>query len=133
MNDDEKGYNGWTNRDTWALKLHMYNNEGDYTYWQEATEETLTDIKRDYEDEGLTEEEKEEAITNLSEKVKDWYNEIRDNVLSAKREYEPTEKAVNLIQDIGDDNEINYKEIAGSLINDLLEEQAYAKKKEAEA
>ena len=106
----------------------MDNNEGDYTYWQEATEETLTDIKRYYEDEGLTEEEKEEAITNLSEKIKDWYNEIRDNVICVKREYESTEEAVNLIRDISDDNDVNYDEIAKSLINDLLEEQEYKKK-----
>ena len=29
----EKGYNGWTNRQTWAFKLHIDNNEGDYNYF----------------------------------------------------------------------------------------------------
>lgn len=131
--EEDKKYNGWTNRDTWALKLHMDNNEGDYSYWQETTKETLNDVKGDYEDEGLTEDEKTEAVRELADKVKTWYNDIRDNVLSVKREYEPTEEASRLIQDIGDDNEVNYREIAESLINDLLSEQAYAKKKEASA
>ena len=32
-------YNGWTNYETWAVKLWIDNDEGTYTYWRERTRE----------------------------------------------------------------------------------------------
>ena len=32
-------YNGWTNYETWAVKLHMDNDQGSYQYWTERAEE----------------------------------------------------------------------------------------------
>ena len=34
----EKGYNGWTNYETWAYKLWMDNDRGEYDYWREETQ-----------------------------------------------------------------------------------------------
>ena len=38
MSTDEK-YNGWTNRETWAVALHINNDQG----WQESVFEALRD------------------------------------------------------------------------------------------
>lgn len=35
---NEKTYNGWTNWETWNVKLWMDNDEGSQNYWQEQTE-----------------------------------------------------------------------------------------------
>lgn len=32
-------YNGWTNYETWCVKLWMDNDQGSYEYWQEILEE----------------------------------------------------------------------------------------------
>ena len=34
-------YNGWTNYETWAVKLWMDNEEGSSSYWAEAAREAL--------------------------------------------------------------------------------------------
>ena len=34
-----KDYNGWTNYETWNVKLWMDNDESTYHYWQEQTDE----------------------------------------------------------------------------------------------
>jgi len=34
---NEKKYNGWTNYETWLVKLWMDNDEGSYEYWNERT------------------------------------------------------------------------------------------------
>jgi hypothetical protein len=36
---DEKGYNGWSNYETWNVKLWIDNDEGSYEYWREQTRE----------------------------------------------------------------------------------------------
>jgi hypothetical protein len=42
-----KEYNGWTNYETWLVKLWMDNDQGSYEYWREATKEHLTVDKDD--------------------------------------------------------------------------------------
>ena len=37
-----KTYNGWTNYETWAVALHIDNDEGTYTYVRERAEEIKT-------------------------------------------------------------------------------------------
>ena len=39
MTDDE--YNGWTNRETWAVKLHWDNNPGDYDFIMSEAKEHI--------------------------------------------------------------------------------------------
>lgn len=39
MSDDTKTYNGWTNYETWNVKLWIDNEEGDYRYWLERVAE----------------------------------------------------------------------------------------------
>jgi hypothetical protein len=38
MTDDTKGYNGWTNYETWCVHLWLTNEEGSYRYWREEAE-----------------------------------------------------------------------------------------------
>ena len=38
MSDDQR-YNGWTNYETWAVKLWMDNEEGFYRAWQDRTQD----------------------------------------------------------------------------------------------
>jgi hypothetical protein len=35
---ERKEYNGWTNYETWVVKLWIDNEEGSYHYWQEEVE-----------------------------------------------------------------------------------------------
>lgn len=39
MADDHR-YNGWTNYETWAIKLWIDNEEGSYRYWRDVTRES---------------------------------------------------------------------------------------------
>ncbi len=65
---ERKEYNGWTNYETWLIKLWMDNDEGSYNYWKERTE-GLTGKGRTYDlAESLKafhEEMVEEALGNL--------------------------------------------------------------------
>lgn len=39
----EKTYNGWTNYETWCVKLWLDNEEGDYRYWRGRAQEIWDD------------------------------------------------------------------------------------------
>ena len=106
----EQKYNGWTNKNTWALKLHMDSNEGYYTYWQGTTTEIIKHSKQ--------------PLKDLTEEIKEWYDTIRNNVISKNRQHEPTQTEINLILDISNGQDINYKEIAEELITENKEQEA---------
>jgi hypothetical protein len=48
MND--KTYNGWTNYETWNVKLWIDNEESSHRYWREAAEEALRYRRNDADD-----------------------------------------------------------------------------------
>ncbi len=37
----DKTYNGWSNYETWNVKLWLDNEQSSYSYWQEATREAI--------------------------------------------------------------------------------------------
>ena len=43
-------YNGWTNYETWNVKLWMDNEEGSYRYWQGMAQDVWEDVDHDKDD-----------------------------------------------------------------------------------
>jgi hypothetical protein len=41
MNEDEKGYNGWRNYETWAVKFWMDNDEGSRRFYEGITRDYI--------------------------------------------------------------------------------------------
>ena len=52
MSNNDQTYNGWTNRETWALVLHLDNEQSTYEYAREqataAYDDALTEAGQDY-------------------------------------------------------------------------------------
>jgi hypothetical protein len=46
----DKGYNGWSNYETWNVKLWIDNDEGSYEMWRERTRECWEANDHDKED-----------------------------------------------------------------------------------
>lgn len=42
---NEKGYQGWTNYETWAVNLHITNDYSSNKYWRERAEELNDELK----------------------------------------------------------------------------------------
>lgn len=43
MPSTERGYQGWRDRQTWAMALHLGNDEGLYRHWREVARQALRD------------------------------------------------------------------------------------------
>ena len=90
--ETEQEYNGWSNKATWAFKLHIDNNEGDYNYWRDETK-TL-------------------ELHELAVKLEEWFNEVFDSVIEGET---VTEEAKSMVKDVGNGHDINWREVADSL------------------
>jgi hypothetical protein len=94
------GYQGWSNHDTWAFRLHIDSNEGDYLYWQEeAGRIACKSVHPDVE---------------LADALKEWFEEVFQMVLDGTA----TEEAKLLIQDCGNGSYIDWFEVAESLLEE---------------
>ena len=100
MNDDKNKYEGWTNRETWAVKLHWDSNEGDYiSYNSEAKE---------YKTHGST-------LYEFSEFLRESYDELEQTVMDGVA----TEEAKRMVQDVGSAWRVDWREIAEAYYNDV--------------
>ncbi len=93
-------YQGWTNYETWAVKLNMDNNEGDYNYWKERTEEEADEAA-----------ERDDAESNLANALLDAHQEALPEL-------------GGWLADLltGAFGEVNWHEIAESLLADFAYE-----------
>ena len=94
MSKDEK-YNGWTNYETWNVKLWMDNDEGSYRYWFEVAEEIWEDCSRDKDDfcARMADRLKDEHSDNAPE-LQGFYADLLGSALSAVDWYEIAESFV---------------------------------------
>jgi len=97
-------YNGWTNYETWNAKLWMYNDVGSYNYWNERAQETYDAAEAD---DSFTRDER--AALDLADILKD------------EHEGNMPELPASFWSDILNAalSEVNWYEIATSLIEDV--------------
>ena len=105
-----KEYNGWTNYETWVVKLWMDNDEGSYRSFGQMAEESYRNAT------GEPEERLEDAASALAEELKAAHEEnypldsgnVFDDLLSASM------------------SEVNWYEIAESMLEDVEKEAEVA-------
>jgi hypothetical protein len=106
----DETYNGWTNRETWAIQLHLNNNEGDYNYMREVAVEM-------WEDTG----ERLAAVGRMADRIKDWTEEVFESVTHPE-DGPPTEPARMFVADVGSWWRADFYEIAEHWIDEAIEE-----------
>lgn len=118
-------YNGWANRETWAVALHINNDQG----WQEAVYDALS--AGPYGSEGFTLAEAREAFYNAPTSIYSYAGDIiRDNVESTfdPEEYgDPArwvERIYPITQDIGSLYRVDWREIGANFLTALTEDEA---------
>ncbi len=99
----EKTYNGWTNYETWNVKLWIDNDEGSYNYWKDAAQEAF-----DATDDDDTNEERSEEATLVV--MKQLESEIEDSAPELQGCYADLLNAAL--------SEVNWHEIAAALVEE---------------
>jgi hypothetical protein len=97
-------YNGWTNYETWCVKLHMDNDEGSQRYWERQAQEAVRDF-----------EGPDGCIPVLADWLEDWHQEDMPKV---------TGVYADLLN--ASLSEVNWHEIARNLVEEYREEVTHA-------
>lgn len=106
-------YQGWTNYETWAVKLWIDNEEPDYRYWQAETRRHLATAKPAFD----FQTKEDAARIGLAGQLKDEHEEAATEALNSDNK--PTVFTDLLNAALGS---VNWHEIAASLIADVKEE-----------
>jgi hypothetical protein len=108
-----KDYNGWTNYETWNVKLWMDNHEFTYHYWQEQTDELWKRARENQAWPGSTR--KESAAAQLADTLKSECEENQPEVFgmyadllgAALSEVNWLEIAENMLEEYPVETEVN--------------------------
>jgi hypothetical protein len=108
-----KDYNGWTNYETWNVKLWMDNHEFTYHYWQEQTDELWNCARENQAWPGSTR--KESAAVQLADTLKSECEENQPEVSgvyadllgAALSEVNWLEIAENMLEEYPVETEVN--------------------------
>jgi len=103
----ETGYNGWSNRATWAVALHLGNDCNVQKYWEERTEEVCYE-NMDHEALDI-----DAATWQLEDELNEWVS------IGIEEALEAGDFFTCLINDLVP--EVNYEEITRGWVEDWYE------------
>ena len=113
MSDDE--YNGWTNRETWAVMLHLDNDQGLYDEYHERFKNCCDRNKQS----------PKTLIWAFSDELREWVTEFLHISYWQEMGVDMPELVINMQDDIGSLWRVNWDEIARSIAEDIKNELEY--------
>jgi hypothetical protein len=97
-------YNGWSNRETWATKLWIDNDQGLYYHAQDMAGGYSNEDKR-----------------GLADALEEWITELLDMEQVFTASPAQRKELIMMASDIGSLYRVNWYEIAESLLSELVE------------
>lgn len=119
-------YEGWSNRETWCTNLWLANDEGTYEMVREWAMQALDAVEDDDSTQDFTyfASVKDEAIYNLAEQLKDWFEELAADIIDGPDDerIHTSHQARAMVMDIGSLYRVDWREIAEGWVTDAMEE-----------
>jgi len=108
---NDKEYNGWSNYETWNVKLWIDNDQGSYEYWREVVQDEWKDNARDKDDTiyAVSKRLEQEIDDDGKPELQGCYSDLLSAALSEVNWYEIAEAMVNdedLVADADEDAEV---------------------------
>ena len=114
---DSDNYNGWTNRETWAVALHINNDQG----WQESVLEALRGRITDSPDPDSDDALPYDASIIIRESVERVTGLERIAWLSRDLETDRLDAVLSIREDIGSLWRVNWQELGAAFLSDIEE------------
>lgn len=102
-------YQGWTNRETWALHLHLSNDQGLYELTRERVADRLASNSK-----FMHSSDSVYAARVAGEAVKDLFDELTDPA-----EFNDSDLVLTMLREVGSVWRVNFDEVGAAFIEDL--------------
>lgn len=109
----DETYNGWTNRETWAVALHIDNDEGWHNMRNELCRAALEAKPTDHFDQDQA------TRFALQDSLKDWVEELSHNVFFPDGGSSHDKEERYMFHDVGSLWRVNWDEIASNWLQDF--------------
>ena len=122
MTKDEEGYNGWTNRETWATALHINNDQGLYNHRRELCRQAIKAAPHAPHIHTL----KQATLYALEDSLKEWIEGMAEDVFFPDPPSEHlsdygvslSTAKLGMFHDIGSLWRVDWKEIATNFLSE---------------
>lgn len=113
--ESSDSYNGWTNRETWALNLWLSNDQGLY----EMTRERVADIAPSMYEEQFTDEQNNNfRAYRAGQAVKS----LTEELLDPEEQLMTPENIITILSDVGSLYRVNWDEIGAAFLEAIEED-----------
>jgi len=109
---ENKGYNGWSNYETWAVKLWMDNEESSYRYWRETAQECWDDAEDKYPNQFMNRIDNAQSM--LAQRLEDEHDSQSEHPVFKAAEGSVYADLLNAAL-----SEVDWLKIAASLLEDV--------------
>ena len=116
--DKEEKYNGWTNRETWAVMLHLDNDGGLYADYNELHDQ-IVELSRDQNEisDHLTKD--QYIVFELEDQLREWITDIIHPHYWDNHHLKMPQWAMNMMVDVGSLWRVNWREIADRIVENI--------------
>ena len=110
VEQEDTTYNGWTNYETWVTKLWMDSDESSQRYWADVVASTFESVDPDHPNPHVAcITRSDQARYNLADLLKEWHEEQTPTISGVFADL------LNAAL-----SEVNWREIAGSLLESIV-------------
>lgn len=111
----DKTYNGWTNYETWAVKLWIDNEQGSYSYWKSETRDVWEAAEDKYPNQFMDRNRNAQSL--LAERLQAAHDTESDHPVFNVADGTVYADLLNAAL-----SEVNWHEIADALLSDMAED-----------
>ena len=118
-------YNGWKNRETWAVMLHLDNDRGLYADYHELYDEIINDPDTFRDEYDIIGDPQRSILYCFTDQLRRWVEDIIHPHYWKEQGVDMPEWAINMMIDIGSLWRVDFDQIGRRIVEEIKREETY--------
>tara|TARA_R100000152_G_C6745083_1_gene168737 strand:+ start:617 stop:1009 length:393 start_codon:yes stop_codon:yes gene_type:complete len=118
-------YNGWKNRETWAVMLHLDNDRGLYSDYHELYEEIINDPNSFRDEYDIIGDPQRSILYCFTDQIRAWIEDILHPNYWKEQGVDMPEWAIDMMIDVGSLWRVDFDQIGRRIVEAIKAEEPY--------